>query len=119
MRGAGRNVTAKEILVGARDLVRQGWCQGVDARDGRDERCAPWSRDARAWSVLGALVASEGEGPDVRAHSSASLAELGQAVALLAEAAGTRSLQAWNDEPERTRDDVIAAFERALARLRY
>src|SRR5881397_3517887 len=82
--GAGRYVTAKQILAGARELVYQGWCQGVDARDARGERCAPWHRDARTWSVLGALVASEGDDPDVRAHSSASVAELGHAVALLA-----------------------------------
>jgi len=118
MGGAGRNVTAKQILFGARELVHEGWCQGVDARDARGQRCAPWNRDARTWSVLGALVASEGDEPDVRAHSSASVAELGHAVALLAEAAGTRTLQAWNDEPARTRDEVLAAFDRALALLR-
>ena len=118
MGGAGRYVTAKQILAGARELVYQGWCQGVDARDARGERCAPWHRDARSWSVLGALVASEGNDPDVRAHSSAAVAELGQAVALLAEAAGIRTLQAWNDEPGRTRDEVLAAFDKALALLR-
>jgi hypothetical protein len=64
------------------------------------------------------LVASEGEDPDVRAHASASAAELGHAVALLAESASTSSLQAWNDEPGRTSEDVLAAFDRALALLR-
>jgi hypothetical protein len=117
MGGAGRQVTAKEILVGARALVDQGWCQGVDARDAHGDRCAPWHREARAWSVLGALVASEGEEPDVRAHAAASIAELGHAVALLADAAETSSLQAWNDAPGRTVEEVLGAFDRALARL--
>src|SRR5437667_4681375 len=107
MGGAGRTVTAKQILFGARELVHEGWCQGVDARDARGERCAPWNRDARTWSVLGALVASEGDDPDVRAHSSASVAELGHAVSLLAEAADTSSLQVWNDAPGRTQEDVL------------
>jgi hypothetical protein len=115
MEGAGRYVTAREILVDARGRVQQGWCHGVDARDARGRRCAPWHPDARSWSVLGSLVASEGGDADVRAHASG--AELGNAVSLLAEAVGSSSLQVWNDEPGRTQEEVLAAFDRALALL--
>jgi hypothetical protein len=114
MQGVGRKVTAREVLMDARGRIQQGWCQGADARDADGRRVAPWSPDARSWSVLGALVASEGD-LDVRAHATG--AELGRAVSVLAEAVGSSSLQAWNDEPERTRDEVVAAFDRALARL--
>jgi hypothetical protein len=112
MSDTGRTLTARDILARAQQLVAQGWCQSVDARDGRGARSAPWSRDARSWSVLGALVASAGVGPDVSAHLSD--AALGQAVALLARAANVQSLQAWNDDPARTREDVLEAFDRAL-----
>ena len=116
MKGAGRHMTTGEILLWARGRIAQGWCQGVDARDARGQRCSPWHSDARSWSMLGALVVSEAADDDVLGH--ASRGELGDAVALLAEAVGTSSLQAWNDDPVRTPEEVLAAFDRALALLR-
>jgi hypothetical protein len=116
MSNSGRTPTTREILVGARRLVAEGWCQGVDARDERGARSAPWSRESRSWSVLGALVVSAGAGPDVAAHVSD--AALGEAVAVLARATNAPSLQAWNDDPARMREDVLGAFDHALELVR-
>jgi hypothetical protein len=81
-----------------------------------------WSEDARSWSVLGALLASwhreQGAGldVDVAAHSVDARA-LGDATAALGEAAGTASLEQWNDEPRRTLDEVTAGIDRAVTML--
>ena len=81
-----------------------------------------WSEDARSWSVLGALLASwhreQGDGfdVDVVAHSVDARA-LGDATAALGEAAGTASLEQWNDGPGRTVAEVTAAIDRAVELL--
>jgi hypothetical protein len=83
---------------------------------------AAWSEDARSWSVLGALLASwsreQGDALDVgvAAHSVDARA-LGDATAALGAAAGTVSLEQWNDEPRRTLAEVTAAIDRALEML--
>jgi hypothetical protein len=106
-------LTPKAILTCGRDLIRQGWCQDDDARDGNGERVEPWSMEARSWSVLGALVATEGVGRG--ALGRIPVDELGRAIVALGEAANTHSLEAWNDHPGCTRTAVLAAFDGALA----
>jgi hypothetical protein len=81
-----------------------------------------WSEEARSWSVLGALLASwhreQGGGldGDVAGHSVDARA-LGDATAALGAAAGTVSLEQWNDEPGRTLAEVTAAIDRAVELL--
>jgi hypothetical protein len=108
-------LTPKAILTCGRDLIRQGWCQDDDARDGNGERVEPWSMQARSWSVLGALVATEGVGRG--AVGRIPVDELGRAIVALGEAANTHSLEAWNDDPRCTHGAVVAAFDDALALL--
>jgi hypothetical protein len=108
-------MTPKAILTCGRDLIQQGWCQGDDARDGNDARVEPWSMEARSWSVLGALVATEGVGRG--AIGRIPVDELGRAIVALGEAANTHSLEAWNDDPRCTQTAAVAAFDGALAIL--
>lgn len=103
---------SETILRRGRDLVHQGWCQDDDAHDANGDRVEPWSMDARSWSMLGALVATEGVGRG--AIGRIPVDELGRAIVALGEAANTHSLEAWNDRPGRTRSAVIAAFDAAL-----
>jgi hypothetical protein len=42
---------------------------------------------------------------------------LSEATKVLARTSGTLALDSWNDAPERTRSDVIAAVDRALSLL--
>ena len=97
------------------NLVRRGWCQDDDAQDGHGVRVEPWSMQARSWSVLGALVATEGVGRG--AVGRIPVDELGRAIVALGQAANTHSLEAWNDDPRRTKPTVVAVFDRALAVL--
>jgi len=109
---------AAAMLSEARGLLLRGWCRGAQARDDTGSGVPAWSDDARSWSLLGALLASwyheQGEDldRDVAAHSVDARA-LGDATAALGDAAGTASLEQWNDEPRRTLADVVAAIDRA------
>ena len=108
-------MTPRAILMCGRDLIRQGWCQDDDAHDANGERVEPWSMKARSWSLLGALVATEGVGRG--AVGRIPVDELGRAIVALGEAANTHSLEAWNDDPMRTQAAVVAAFDGALSLL--
>ena len=104
---------ASEILSRARSLIVEGWCQRADARDALGREVMPWSPDARAWSVLGALVGADGVGrPPLEMMP---IVELGEAVVALGDAGSTDSLEAWNDVDHRTKAEVLALFDRALA----
>ena len=113
--GRGGTVTPRTILIRGRDLIRRGWCQDDDAHDANGDRVEPWSMQARSWSMLGALVATEGVGRG--AVGRIPVDELGRAIVVLGEAANTHSLEAWNDDPIRTQAAVVAAFDGALALL--
>jgi hypothetical protein len=108
-------MTPKAILTCGRDLIRQGWCQDDDAQDGNGDQVEPWSMEARSWSVLGALVATEGVGRG--AIGRIPVDELGRAIVVLGEVANTHSLEAWNDDARCTQTAAIAAFDGALALL--
>lgn len=114
-RGKGRVITSQAILIGGRNLIRQGWSQGADARDVDGRRIHPWSMQARSWSLLGALVAIEGVGRG--SIGRLPVHELGVAMVVLGEAANTHSLETWNDDSSRTQASVVAAFDTALGLL--
>jgi hypothetical protein len=102
-------LTADEILRRGRDRILDGWCQGADARDEQGREVPPWSADARAWSILGAVAGAEAVAVPV--------VQLGRAVVALGQAAETQSLGRWNDVVERTQEEVVALFDRALATI--
>jgi hypothetical protein len=97
------------LLRRARALVGSGWTQGADARAADGTPLDPWSNEATAWSLLGALVAALEEG---KAHDQAlPLTELALALDALAGFVDDDSLARWNDSPGRT----LAQVESALA----
>jgi hypothetical protein len=108
-------MTPRAILLRGRALIRQGWCQDDDAHDANGDRVDPWSMEARSWSLLGALVATEGVGRN--AVGRIPVDELGRAIVVLGEAANTHTLEAWNDDPRCTQRAVLAAFDGALVLL--
>jgi hypothetical protein len=89
--------------------IERGWSQGADARDA-DGRAVPLSSDAaRAWSPLGAfaLLAADGIPTD----------HVRQALVAFADVTGADSLQAWNDAPGRSREEVLSALEEAIEQI--
>jgi anti-sigma regulatory factor (Ser/Thr protein kinase) len=101
---------AAVVLARAAGLIREGWCRQTDARDTDGNPVEPWSEQAAAWSLLGAIVAAL-DGP--AAVRGVPLQALAVAMAALAELIEERSLQGWNDTPARTQTDVIGVLERA------
>ena len=109
------------MLTEARGLLLRGWSKGAQARDVRGHVVNAWSNDAAAWSLVGALLASwhrhdDRLDADFVAHSAEARA-LADATNVLSRATGTLAIDPWNDAPERSWGDVIAAVDRALALL--
>ena len=106
------------MLQEARGLLLRGWSRGAQARDAQGEIVLPWSDDAAAWSLLGALLATwqvhDMADADFVAHRADARA-LGDATEALGDATGTSALDRWNDAEGRNIGEVVAAVDRALA----
>ena len=93
--------TAATVLMEARELIEKGWCQGSYHVSG----------DPDLFSPVGAICHIEGNAPiKSGAHDYFQLAitdphprwSMPPAVSF------------WNDEPSRTKEEVLAAFDRAF-----
>jgi hypothetical protein len=104
------------MLQQADGLVARGWCQGASARayDGRP--VPPWSADATQWSAIGALVGVWASRREAAENLQLEMAGFQRANLALLDTMG-KAPRDWNDEPERAKDEVLAAFERARATL--
>jgi hypothetical protein len=98
---------AVELLRRASDLIRRGWTQHAESRDAAGAEVEPWQPTATCWSLLGALVAALEEVTD---GGDLPLAQLADALDALALFVDSDSLADWNDDPRRTRDDVIGVL---------
>jgi hypothetical protein len=100
----------EQLLVRARELVEQGWCQSALAEDQHGRQVEPWSGGACRWSPLGALLRAwyERGGNGIDAFGAAYLA--------LALATGGRVAE-WNAARWRTKRHVASALARALEYL--
>jgi hypothetical protein len=105
-------IDTEAVLVGAAALLREGWCQGADARDRDGEGLPGWASDAETWSLLGALLGSQG--PGASAAQQVPVQALATAASLLGRVTGAYSLKTWNDAEVRTHADVLAAIDRAV-----
>ncbi len=98
------------VIDEARQLIAFGWCRGCDARDAVGTAVPPGDPTATEWSLLGALGL-------VAAHGDVALDELATALAALAELIADPSLSHWNDQPCRTKEEVLATLARAHTAL--
>jgi len=96
----------------ARTLVALSWTQHADARTRARSPTAPWNPDAVSWSLLGALTAIYAGRQKVDSAPTA-LETLAHACVLLADILDIDSLSGWNDDPDRTQIDVLAALDSA------
>jgi hypothetical protein len=98
---------AVKALVEARAMVAMGWTQGVYARDadGNDIEDCDDTRDAACWCASGALHLSGGT---FGSHARSALVA----------AIETSDIAGWNDDPARTQEEVLAAFDKAIALVR-
>lgn len=96
-----------EALRTGRARVEQGWCQKANAKDAGAMCVAPESREARSWCMGGSLSGICEPVFDVAWH-------------LLRMAISNYDPwlingTSWNDDPNRTQEEVLAAFDRAIA----
>lgn len=98
-----------EVLKRARETISkpERWTQGAYARDARGYPIGVGHSDAVCFCATGAIARGA---PDPEARA---LAQMGVRI-------GRRpveGLAAWNDAPERTHAEVLAAFDSAIKRL--
>ena len=99
-------MTTKEVLIQARALILKGWTQEAFARDADGEPVSAKDPDACSWCVVGAVVAAY---PDWDNLSKGLWDFLGRFV-------DEPCPDEFNDLPETTQTDVLALFDRAIAR---
>jgi hypothetical protein len=87
----------------ALELIKRGWTQGVAARNKRGNRVCFDSPRAIKWCAIGAIENAHGD-----TH-----AKFTEATSKLLAVIQTQNITGWNDDPERTHAEVIAAFEKA------
>jgi len=107
-------IAAAGLLTGAREYLREGWCQGADATDLLGQPVHPWSEQACHWSLLGAIVAAL-DGPRAVPAGQLPLPALAVAMAALADLIYEPSLVAWNDDPGRLQTTLLDMLDRASA----
>lgn len=101
------------LLTAARALLQRGWTQHVLARTSDGTGVNGRNPFAVQWCLLGALGRAQHDLnlPDVPCYEVEH--QLCQLVS------GRHApLYLWNNAPERTQEDVLALFDRALARYR-
>lgn len=98
-----------QILIEARKLIEkpERWIQHDYARDADGGEVTPDDSDATCFCMLGALARS--------AHAMEHEAHRLPAALVLSTTVGGR-VHHWNDDPDRTHAEVLAAFDRAIAR---
>jgi hypothetical protein len=89
--------------------IERGWSQGADARDAQGRSVALTSDEAQAWSLIGAFALAATDGIP-RSH-------VRRALVVLSDVIATDSLQEWNDDHDRTREEVLSALEQAIEQV--
>lgn len=93
-------MTTVETLRAARIRIEKGWCQGALAKAADGRTVMPDDPSAVSWCVFGATWGG---------------AELSPADHAVVAAHGDSFVADWQDEPERTREEVIALLDKAIA----
>jgi hypothetical protein len=98
-----------DALRAIRGRIETGWSQDAYARDASGERVPLGSDEAVAWTLCGAFALAGKDGIP--------MGHLPAALRALAEVTGMESLNGWNDEAARTKQEVLDALDAAVARV--
>lgn len=117
-----------EALQEARAKIEVGWTQKVGARDANGNPCIVYEDVARSWCASGAIAtaldlgklgnASMGKtDPEATARYERATLTRNKAEEFLVKAIDALtywSVPSWNDRDERTKEEVLAAFDKAI-----
>ena len=81
--------------------IAKGWCQGVSAQDSNGHVCRNDAPYATNWCLIGALAAAYPERNEHRFNVTLNLQSK----------LGHLQFAKWNDDPKRTKQEVIALLE--------
>jgi len=98
-----------DALHAIRGRIEKGWSQGAYARDAFGEQVALGNDEAVAWTLCGAFALAGKDG--IPMH------HLPAALRALAEVTGMESLNGWNDDAARTKQEVLDALDAAIVRV--
>jgi hypothetical protein len=101
-------MTPQRILIAARGKIETSWTQHAAAKNADGDRVAASSAEACSFCSAGAL-------DSVCISLSEHYSQYVQAFSHLRQAAGAASVIEWNDDPKRTKAEVLAAFDKAIA----
>jgi hypothetical protein len=102
--------TVLQILEEAQKLVMAGWTQGAWARDnqGLPVKYLVNGNKAVCFCTLGAIYHNIESGDDGAQIGEETQSRFKEAIS------SKQNIVRWNDAPERTREEVVAAFDRAI-----
>lgn len=103
-------MTTLEILEAGRARIEKGWCQGHYALTAESEIPLSATGPPAAWCAIGALI-------DVQSRPFPREADNFLEAAVM-EWSGYANVLRWNDEPGRTQADVLALYDRAIAKAK-
>ena len=85
------------------DYIRKGWCKNTNALDDNGYSCEPTAPYAVKWCLAGAVCAAYKDDTPKREHAFDKV--------LAAIAPQSLFVAYWNDQPKRTKEEVIALLE--------
>ena len=96
----------RAVLLAAADLIEPegAWCKIYSARDAKGKSVRASSSKACSWCILGSIT---------RAQAASHSSQWGKTIAAVTVVLGNRSIAEWNDAPERTQAEVVAALRAA------
>jgi hypothetical protein len=98
-------MTVKNVLIEARDLIiNKGWTQKVFARDEFNNRISQYDKSACSYCMIGACRTA------AMRHNVGPISALNA----LKNAINHPFISVWNDNPYRTKEEVIEAFNKAI-----
>jgi hypothetical protein len=97
---------ATDALRNVRARIASGWSQEADARNAAGQQVRLSDEEAVAWSLSAAFALAGKDGIPMN--------HLPGALRALRAVAGMNSLEAWNDEPGRTKQEVLDALDAAI-----
>ena len=98
-----------DILMGARALIRKGWCQHNNAEDQDGDGVEVSHKFAKKFCPHGALCRVAGSANPVTWYEGVL-----EAFSAFRHAIGDVDIATWNDRKDRTKAQVLEAFDKAI-----